>query len=97
MRLQKGLLTVSLSLLVGLAGVAFGRSMQDAQSPKQDMKDAGNATKDAAKDTGRATKKTAKKTGRAAKRTTNKAARKTEHGAQKVEDKTKTKPSAGQP
>jgi hypothetical protein len=95
MNLRNKVLTVSLSLLVGLAGVAVARAQQDTESPKQDMKDAGHATKNAAKDTGRATKKTAKNTGHAAKRTTNKAARKTEHGAQKVEDK--TKPSPNQP
>jgi len=95
MSLRNKILTVSLSLLVGLAGVAVARAPQDTQSAKQDMKDAGHATKNAAKDTGRATKKTAKKTGRAAKRTTNKAAKKTERGAQKLDDK--TKPSPNQP
>lgn len=87
-------LLLILSLSVGLAGMAFG-AQEQTQSPKQDMKDAGHATKDAAKDTGRATKKTAKKTGRATKRATNKAARKTEHGAEKLDEK--TKPNAGQP
>lgn len=64
---------------------------QTDQSAKQDMKDAGNATKSAAKDTGKATKKTAKQTGHAAKKATNKTARKTKEGSQKVEDKTQPK------
>jgi hypothetical protein len=79
-------------LAVTLAGSAFGTAPQDTQSPKQDMKDAGYATKDAAKDTGRATKKTAKRTGHAVKRMTKRAAHKTadktQEGAQKVKDKT---------
>ena len=62
-------------------------------SAKQDMKTAGQDTKDAAKKTGSATKKTAKKAGNAVKKGTNKAADKTEDGAQKVKDKTDTPPS----
>ena len=38
-------------LVVGIAGAAFGIP-QDTQSPKQDMKDAGQNTKKAAKQTG---------------------------------------------
>jgi hypothetical protein len=41
-----------MSLAIAVAGVAFARIPQDAQSPKQDMKDAGHAAKNAAKDTG---------------------------------------------
>jgi hypothetical protein len=84
----------ALFLTVALAGATFGtaETAQDAQSPKQDLKDAGHATKDAAKDTGRATKKTAKKTGHAVKHGTkkavNKTAEKTQEGADKVRDKT---------
>jgi hypothetical protein len=78
----------SMLLIVALAGIAIS---QDTGA-KQDMKDAGHETKEAAKDTGRATKKTAKKTGHAVKHTTkkvtHKAAEKTDEGAQKVEDKT---------
>jgi hypothetical protein len=66
-------------LLVSTAGIAFAQS--DSQSAKQDMKDAGHDTKNAAKKTGHAVKKTTKKT-------THKAAKKTKEGAQKVEDKT---------
>jgi hypothetical protein len=81
-----------LFLMIALGSSAFALSPQDQQSPKQDMKDAGHATKEAAKDTGKATKKTAKKTGHAVKKTTkkaaNKSATKTKEGAQKVEDKT---------
>ena len=62
-------------------------------SAKQDMKTAGQDTKDAAKKTGSATKQTAKKAGSAVKKGTNKAAGKTEDGAQKVKDKTDTPPS----
>lgn len=78
----------SFLVIAALAGIAIS---QDTGA-KQDMKDAGHETKDAAKDTGRATKKTAKKTGHAVKHTTkkvtHKAAEKTDEGAQKVEDKT---------
>jgi hypothetical protein len=85
----------ALFLAVAMAGPAFGTAQtgqQEEQSPKQDMKDAGHATKDAAKATGRATKKTAKKTGYAVKHGTkkavNKTAEKTQEGADKVRDKT---------
>jgi hypothetical protein len=82
----------ALFLAVALAGTAVGNTLRDEQSPKQDMKDAGHATKNAAKDTGRATKKTAKTTGHAVKHTTKRAAHKTadktQEGAQKVKDKT---------
>jgi hypothetical protein len=84
--LQK--LGFSMLLIVAMAGIAIS---QDTGA-KQDMKDAGHETKDAAKDTGSATKKTAKKTGHAVKHTTkkvtHKAAEKTDEGAQRVEDKT---------
>lgn len=66
-------------LLVSTAGIAFAQS--DSQSPKQDMKDAGHDTKNAAKKTGHAVKKTTKKVA-------HKTAKKTKEGAQKVEDKT---------
>ena len=82
-------------LAAAMVGSVFGTTLaagQDAQSPKQDMKDAGHATRDAAKSTGRATKKTAKRTGHAVKRGTkkavNKTAEKTREGADKVRDKT---------
>jgi hypothetical protein len=79
-----------LFLAIAMAGTAFGAAPQD--SPKQDMKDAGHETKNAAKDAGRGTKNAAKKSGHAVKRTTKKAAHKTasktEQGAQKVKDKT---------
>ena len=75
------------------ASFSFAANPQDTQSPKQDMKDAGHATKNAAKDTGHATKNTAKRTGHATKRTSksaaHKTARKTRQGAEKVEDKTR--------
>jgi Ni/Co efflux regulator RcnB len=95
MKLRKyvlGLLILVTTAAMAFASPAFATSAQDTQSPKQDMKDAGNATKDAAKDTGRATKKTATKTGKATKKATNKTAQKTKEGAQKVEDKTQPNP-----
>ncbi len=61
-----------------VAPIAFS---QETQGPKQDMKDAGSDTKDAAKKTGHATKKTTKKA-------VHKSAKKTKEGANKVEDKT---------
>jgi hypothetical protein len=80
-------------LAVAMVGTTFGvAETAQEQSPKQDMKDAGHATKSAAKDTGRATKKTAKNTGHAVKHGTkkaaNKTAQKTREGADKVADKT---------
>lgn len=70
-------------MLAGLlcASVAPVVIAQDTQSPKQDMKDAGSDTKDAAKKTGHATKKGTKKA-------VHKTAKKTKQGANKVEDKT---------
>jgi hypothetical protein len=50
-------------------------------TPKQDMKNAGHDTKNAAKDVGHATKKTTKKA-------VHKTAQKTDEGASKVESKT---------
>src|ERR1700687_4543037 len=85
MRTLTRILGMAIFLLSALLSPSF-LSAQD--SPKQDMKDAGNETKEAAKDTGRATKHAAKKTGRAIKKGTNKAAEKTEEGARKVKDKT---------
>ena len=57
------------------AGIVF------AQSAKQDMKDAGNDTKDAAKSAGKGVKK-------GTKHVVHKASGKTEEGAAKVHDKT---------
>lgn len=51
------------------------------QSATQDMKDAGNSTKDA-------TKKTYKNSKKGVKKGTHKAAKSTENGADKVKDKT---------
>jgi Ni/Co efflux regulator RcnB len=83
--------TMSAVLLAALTGSSF--AIPQNEGAGQDMKNAGNATKDAAKDTGRATKKTAKKTGHAVKKTSKKVAhgtaKKTKEGADKVEDKTK--------
>jgi hypothetical protein len=67
-------------LCAGLAPLAIAQDTT-TQGPKQDMKDAGADTKDAAKKTGRATKKGTKKVA-------HKTARKTRQGAEKVEDKT---------
>ena len=73
-------------LFVSIAGMALVPPQE--QGAKQDMKDAGHATKEAAEDTGHATKKTAKRTGHAVKRTTKRAAHKVKRGAERVEDKT---------
>jgi hypothetical protein len=72
-------------ILCGLAswGAVASAKRQDS-TPKQDMKDAGSATKTAAKKTGSATKKETKKA-------VHKSAAKTKQGAQKVEDKTHPK------
>jgi hypothetical protein len=76
-------LLVAGMLVAGVAPLAIAQdtTTTTTQGPKQDMKDAGHDTKDAAKKTGRATKKGTKKAA-------HKTARKTEEGAQKVEDKT---------
>jgi hypothetical protein len=83
---------LNILLSAAAASLAFAGVPQDAQSPKQDVKDAGHATKNAAKDTGRATKNSAARAGHATKRTSKRAAhktaRKTRQGAQNVEDKT---------
>jgi len=66
-------------LLVSVAGIALAQT--DDRSAKQDIKDAGHDTKDAAKKTGHKIK-------RKTKSAAHKTARKTRQGAQKVEDKT---------
>ncbi len=75
-------------LIAGLAPLAI-----QAQSAKDQAKDAGQESKQAAKDAGNATKNTAKKTGHKVKHTSkkavNKGANKTEQGANKVEQKTR--------
>jgi hypothetical protein len=87
-----------LVFLVATAGASFAVPPQTDQSAKQDMKDAGHDTKNAAQDTGDASKKTAQTTGHTVKKTSkqvaHKSAQKTQQGAQKVADKTedKTKP-----
>jgi hypothetical protein len=71
-------------LLAGAAPLATAQDNQGAQQQpgaKQDMKDAGSDTKDAAKKTGHAVKKGTKKAA-------HKTAEKTKEGADKVEDKT---------
>ncbi len=83
-------------LLVGALGMGVAVAQDSA---KQDMKDAGHATKTAAKDTGHATATGAKDVGHATatgakdvghgtKKVVNKGASKTEEGAGKVKDKT---------
>jgi Ni/Co efflux regulator RcnB len=90
MKVLSNKFTMSAILLMVLAGSPV--AVPQNQGAGQDMKDAGNATKDAAKDAGRATKKTAKKIGHAVKKTSkkvvHKGAKKTKEGADKVEDKT---------
>jgi uncharacterized protein HemX len=72
-------LFVSAVLLCGSGMAMFG---QDQNSPKQDLKNAGHSSKQAAKSTGKAVKKGTKKAVHAG-------AKKTRQGADKVEGKTK--------
>lgn len=66
--------------------LALGAMAQPSdQSPKQDMKDAGHDTKNAAKKTARSVKHGTKKV-------VHKSARATRKGADKVEDKTSSPP-----
>jgi len=76
MKVFRNKLMMSGVLLAALT--ASGFAVPQNSGAGQDMKDAGNATKDAAKDTGRATKKTAKKTGHAVKKTSKKVKDKTQ-------------------
>lgn len=82
------LVSVFGSLAFGLALIAVPvpRALGARQdtTPKEDIKDAGKSTKNAAKKTGSATKKESKKV-------VNKSAQKTKEGANKVEDKTAPK------
>ena len=72
-------LLVSAALFCGY-GVVL--SAQDQNGPKQDLKNAGHSSKEAAKSTGQAVKKGTKKAVHAG-------AKKTRQGAGKVEDKTR--------
>jgi hypothetical protein len=101
MKFRSILLALSL-----LALTTFGLGTQQPDQPpqqenpqgaKQDMKNAGKATKDAAQDAGRATKKTAKKTAHETKKGANQAAKKTKQGSEKVEDKTQPNPPSNPP
>jgi hypothetical protein len=68
------------------AAMAPDATAQSSQTTaKQDMKDAGHSTANAAKDAGHATKKTTKKV-------VHKGAQKTDEGSQKVETKTAPQP-----
>jgi hypothetical protein len=73
-------------------GFAARTALFAQSTPGQDMRRAGQETKDAAKDTGSAVKKTTKSTAhkvkRGTKRTVNKGAAATERGASKVKEKT---------
>ena len=79
--MEKLLIATSLLLVVCITpSFALGGTQQDT-TPKQDIKDAGSSTKNAAKKTGSATKKETKKV-------VNKSATRTKEGAQKVQTKT---------
>ena len=81
LRIVKGILFVTLLFgPVVLPAVSFAQG--DDKSVKQDMKDAGHSTKEAAKKTGKKIKKGTKKV-------VHKSAEKTAEGAEKVEEKTK--------
>ena len=73
----------SLPLYVALLAlpVAAAPAARQDTTPKEDIKDAGKSTKNAAQKTGSATKKETKKV-------VHKSAQKTKEGADKVEDKT---------
>jgi hypothetical protein len=76
----------SLTFCVALLAVPdpIGLAARQDTTPKEDIKDAGKSTKNAAKKTGSATKKETKKV-------VNKSAQKTKDGANTVEDKTAPK------
>ncbi|MHB8303034.1 MAG: hypothetical protein ACYDC6_09390 [Acidobacteriaceae bacterium] len=78
------------------SAVAQGSSQAANPGFKQDMKNTGSDTNNAAKSAGRDMKKNADKTGHAVKRDTKRAthatARKTDQGARKVERKTQPNP-----
>jgi hypothetical protein len=88
---MKSIFTVAITGVMALGLSAFAQD-----SAKQDMKDAGHETKNAAKDVGHGTVTATKKTGKAIKHGTKKvvhgAASGTEKGAAKVEGKTATPP-----
>lgn len=85
-------LALGSALCVGGAFLPVVQAQSSNPGFKQDMKNAGNNTKDAAKDTGHGVKQGTKKSWHATKRTTkkvtHKAAHKTDQGARKVEHKT---------
>ena len=91
MKKQFSIFLLALFGALSLAAAPAGQSDQSNDSAKQDMKDAGHATKEAAKKTGKGikdgTKKVAKKTTHVAKKGVNKTASVTEKGAGKVEPK----------
>ncbi len=69
-------------VIASFAGIA------EAQTAKDDIKDAGQDVKEAGKATGSAAKKTGRATKKAVKKGVNKTAEKTEEGADKVRQKT---------
>lgn len=85
-------LALGSALCVGGAFLPVVQAQSSNPGFKQDMKDAGHNTKDAAKDTGHGVKQGTKKSWHATKHTTkkvtHKAAHKTVQGARKVERKT---------
>jgi hypothetical protein len=82
------ILGLLLCLALGLPIVAQETNTTTDHGAKQDIKNAGTSTKNAAKSTGRATKKTYHKAKRGTKKGIHKVAHKTKQGADKVEDKT---------
>ena len=76
---MKRLFLLWFSVVLLSAGPMFA---QQQNGPKQDLKNAGHSTKEAAKSTGKAVKKGTKKAVHAG-------AKKTQQGAGKVEEKTK--------
>ena len=82
------------TIFATFAGLLLGAavSLPAVAQVKDDLKDAGHNTKEAAKDAGKATatgtKKAAKDVKKGAKKTTHAAASETEKGADKVKEKT---------
>jgi len=86
---QKTIRSLALAAILALSvsGLAFAQPQSDTGA-KQDMRNAGHETGNAAKDTGRGIKKGTKKGYHATKRGTRKAAHKTAHATKKGYHKT---------
>ena len=86
---QKTIRSLALGTIfaLGVSGLALAQPQSDSGA-KQDMRNAGHETSNAAKDTGRGVKKGTEKGYHATKRVTKKAAHKTAHATRKGYHKT---------